>query len=235
MGEVIRKDAGVDDIIADGNATLTKAVARGGDWQASAQARLGPPLAMCAAIDARLTAANAGAAPALAALGAANDVADNLLGRVADDVWNAIGRPASDVAYDLIFPGGFAYYADGDVNEQPDRMDLLAELLASGIHPRLPPGLAATLAAEVAASSVTLRAHVDTARPLRARAALASRMRTAVGRATQIALVGLKRSWKADGKSEAEIHAVIPDRPKAKKALASTPPAPPVPPVTPPR
>lgn len=224
MGETIRKDAAVDDIIADGNTTLTKARARGGDWQTSADARLGPVLALGATVDARIASAKAAAAPAVAALDAGNHTADDLLGRISDDVWNAIGRPASDVAYDIIFPGGFAYYAEGDINEQADRMDMLAELLTSGIHPRLPADRATALAAEVTAASVALRALVDAARPLRARVELASRMKTAVARSTQLAIAGLKRAWKADGKSEADIHSIIPDRPKPKKATAVTPP-----------
>jgi len=31
-------------------------------------------------------------------------------------------------------------------------------------------------------------------------------------------IAGLKRQWKADGMSEADIHAIIPDRPRPKKA-----------------
>lgn len=220
MGETIRKGAAVEDILADGKTTLTKAQARGGDWQTSAEARLAPTLALATSIDARILAATAAAAPALAALEAGNHSADDLLGRISDDVWNAIGRPASDVAYDILFPGGFAYYAEGDVAEQPDRMDMLAELLLSSVHPRLAAERAAALAVELNASSLALRALVDAARPLRARVELANKMKTAVAHAAQIALSNLKRAWKADGKSEADIHSVIPDRPRPRKTAA---------------
>ena len=227
MGEVTRKDSAADDIIADARTTLTKATARGGDWGTSAEGRLGVPLGLCATIEARIKAAKDAAAPALAALDAGNDAADDLIGRVSDDLWNIVGRPANDVALDIIFPGGIAYYAEGDVHEQPDRMDMLAELLSSGIHTRLPAARGAALAADVTASSAALRLLVDAARPLRARVDLAEKMRTAVARATQVALVGLKRAWKADGKSEADIHAIIPDRPKLKKAKPAKPGDPP--------
>ena len=220
MGELIRKDAAADDILADGNTTLTKARARGGDWQTSAEARLGPVLALAASIHARVAEARAAAEPAAAALEAGNHAADDLLGRISDDVWNAVGRPASDVAYDIIFPGGFAYYAEGDLAEQPDRMDLLAELLTSGILPALPADRGTALAAEIRASATGLRALTEAARPLRARLELASRMKIAVARSAQLALSGLKRAWKADGKSEADIHSIIPDRPKPKKPAA---------------
>ncbi len=229
MGEVIRKDAAANDIIADGRTTLTKATARGGDWASTAELRLGQAMALCTSIEARIASATVAAAPAMAALDAGNDRADDLIGRISDDVWNAVGRPGNDVAFDIIFPGGFGYYAEGDVSEQPDRMDLLAELLGSGIHPSLPGDRATALAAEVTTMSATLRGLVDAARPLRARVELAEKMRTAVARATQVALANLKRSWKADGKSEADIHSVIPDRPKAKKPKPSGPAGPPEP------
>jgi hypothetical protein len=160
-----------------------------------------------------------------ASLAAADDRCDDLVGRVSDDVWNAIGRPAQDPAFDLLFPGGVAYYADGSIDEQPDRMDLLAELLELGIHPQLDAARGRALADEIRTAAAELRGQVDTTRPLRARLTLADRMETAIARSAQSALARLKRQWKADGKSEADIHSVIPDRPKPKKAAPGTPPA----------
>jgi len=141
-----------------------------------------------------------------------------LLGRVADDVWNAIGRPANDVIYEILYPEGVATYAEGDVNQQPDRMDLLAELLVANLHSKLPADRAAAFAAEITASSTALRALVDAARPLVTRVELAVKMRSAVARSIAVSLAALKRQWKADGISEADIHAIIPDRPRPKKA-----------------
>jgi len=224
MGETIRKGAAADDIIADGKTTLTKAQARGGAEQSTAEARLGSTLTLADTLEGRITAARGVAAPAQAALESGNQVADDLLGRVADDVWNAIGRPAADGGYELLFPGGYAAYAEGDVHEQPDRMDLLAELLLANLHPKLPADRAAAFAAEIAASSTALRALSDTARPLTTRLALVSKMKTAVARSLVASIAGLKRQWKADGMSEADIHAIIPDRPRPKKADPVTPP-----------
>lgn len=218
MGETIRKGAAADDIIADGKTTLTKAQARGGAVQSTAEARLREPIALTDTVGARIVAARATAEPARAALESGNEVADDLLGRVADDVWNAIGRPANDVIYEILYPEGVATYAEGDVNQQPDRMDLLAELLVANLHPKLPADRAAAFAAEITASSTALRALVDAARPLVTRVELAVKMRSAVARSIAVSLAALKRQWKADGISEADIHAIIPDRPRPKKA-----------------
>lgn len=223
MGEVIRREAAVQDILTDGRTTMRQAVARGGDWQTAAEGRLGPVLALADAVAARKLDAVRALQPAQAALDAENDRADALVARISDDVWNLVGRPANDAALDIVFPGGFAYYTDGDVNDQPDRMELLAGLLESGIHPRLDAAKARAFATEIRESGAALRAKVDAARPLKTQVSLAERMETAIGRATQIALTGLKRAWKADGKSETEIHSVIPDRPKPAKKPAPAP------------
>lgn len=49
--------------------------------------------------------------------------------------------------------------------------------------------------------------------------ALLERVRTALGRIAQFELANLKRTFKNDGMNEAAIHAIIPDRPVAKKAV----------------
>ncbi len=43
------------------------------------------------------------------------------------------------------------------------------------------------------------------------------RLRTALARVVQVELANLKRMYKIDGLTEAEIHAIIPDRPVGKK------------------
>jgi len=221
MGEVVRKDAAAEDILNDARTTMTRATARGGDWESAATARLGPVLNLAESVAGRLADALMLNAPAEAELAVSNDEADRLIQRVSDDVWNLVGRPGHDAALDLIFPGGASSYTEGDTTEQPDRMTLLADLLESGIHPRLDAGRANALALEIRTDATALRAKVEVARPIRLRITLASKMQQAIARAAQSALAGLKRSWKADGKSEVEIHEVIPDRPVASKKAAT--------------
>jgi hypothetical protein len=214
MGEVIRKDAAALDILLDGKATLRNARERGGELQRLAEEKLPNTLALADNVAERLRAAKEAAAPLVAALEVQNERADALLGRVSDDIWNIVGRPASDPALDILFPGGVTYYADGDVTEQPERMDILVELLGSGVHPHLPADRAAAMAAEVADAAGTLRAKVDAARPAQLRITLLSRVHGALARTAQLQLAALKRMYKASGVSEADIHKVIPDRPR---------------------
>lgn len=218
MGEVIRKDAAAADILADVQTTVTNATAKGGDWQSAADARLGSIVTLITSVTTRLTEARAAAGPAAAALDVADDTADKLLGRISDDIWNLVGRPGSDPALDILFPGGVSYYASGSTEEQPVRMNLLADLLETGIHPRLEAARASAFATEVRDAATALQASVDAARPVQARLKLAERMQTAVARSAHVGLSRLKAQWKADGKSEAEIHSVIPDRPTKKRS-----------------
>jgi len=123
-GEVIRKDAAAKDIFADARTTLTKAVARGEPYKTPAEQKLGPMLAAVDILEAKHEAAVAELGPKVAAVAAADDEADALIGQTADNVWNDIGRPAFDPGYELVFPGGISYYTRGSDVEQPERMRL---------------------------------------------------------------------------------------------------------------
>ena len=224
MGEVIRKNAAVADILADVVTTLHNARERGGDWQKLAEERLSPLLALADDVSAKLNATRAKLAPLEAALEAVDESADRLLRRIGDDVWNAVGRPFSDPSLDILFPDGADYYADGALEQQPERMELLAELLSSGIHPRLAADKAQAFAAEVREAAGAVRAKLEAAAPERARVALLARVQMALARTGQVQLSHLKRLYRAQGMSEAEVHRVIPDRPRRlTKAPAQEP------------
>src|SRR5689334_4411083 len=138
MGEVIRRTAAADDIVADLRTTLTNARARTGSEIASAaEARLAPLVTLIDSVLTRRAGARTEAGPRLAELDTADGVADRLVMQVEDELWNTLGRPAHDASFAILFPGGSGWYTDGDVNEEPERMEMLADLLASGVHPRL--------------------------------------------------------------------------------------------------
>jgi hypothetical protein len=156
--------------------------------------------------------------PLVAALDAKHEEADRLLGRIWDEIWNEVGRPAADPALATLFPGGVSYYADGDVEGKPDRMELLAALLESNAHPRLAPATATSLAKRIYTNATLLRSAVNAARGPSARVALLQRVRRAIAATALKALANLKRSYKLEGFSENEIHTVIPDRDASRRA-----------------
>lgn len=228
MGEVIRKNAAAADIYADAQTSLANAAARGEAWSKDAEEHLRPIAQVGADVESRLKAASLAYEPLRAALRTGDELADRLLGRISDEIWNEVGRPGSDAFLDLLLPGGVAYYADGDTEEQPGRMELLAELLESKLHPRLSAEKAAAFARQVREGASALRVAVENARAPRQREALLERVRTAVARSTQSKLAALKRIYKARGFSEAEIHRVIPDRSAdPAKPTEAKPPEPP--------
>jgi hypothetical protein len=215
---VIRKDAAASDIAADAKATLANAAARGGVWKDLADEKLGPAGLLLLKVIEDGAKVNEALMPLEAALDMQDDETDDFLGAKADEMWNLIGRPASDAAYSLIWPGGVATYADGRDEEQPDRMDLLADLLEAGLHPKLDAGWTKATAEEVRKRAAAYRAKVDALRPVRAKAALLGKTTTVLARSVQMELARLKRRYLAEGLTEAEIHKVIPDRPRAKPA-----------------
>jgi len=80
--------------------------------------------------------------------------------------------------------------------------------------------------ARVREAALALRTDIDAARMPVAGVTLLERTRTALGRAAQFELASLKRAYKNEGMSEAEIHAIIPDRPPAKTKAQKDPQAP---------
>lgn len=213
MGEVIRRTGSVTDILSDTRETYTEGVAKGGEIKDIVVEEIGPIVTMADAVEADLKQAKADAEPREAALRVANDTADLDLGKIYDDTWNQLGRPAYDRALALVWPGGIGYYADGSTEEQPDRMELLAQLYERGFIARLSAADAQTYADRVRTSAIPLKAALDAARMPTAKVALFERLRTAVARSAQFELVSLKRTLKNKGYSEAVIHSIIPDRP----------------------
>lgn len=227
MGEIINKKAAANDIAQDCRDTLTAATARGGQAASLATQYLQAALQVFDMLDKRLQAAEQQLGPLVAELDAVDDRTDAMLGRLADDIWNDIGRPAADPIYSLLFPEGVGFYTDGPDAEQPARMELLAELLLANLHPKLDAKQAKDRAKQVRDAAVALRAAVDKTVGPRTQVTTLGRARTAVARSLQLSLVNLKRHYRAQGLSERDIHAMIPDRGKPKtKTPAAPAPAP---------
>ena len=163
--------------------------------------------------------------PLKAALEAQDKRSDLFIGKLSDDIWNAIGRPAFDPTYDVVFPGGIANYTAGANEEQPDRMDLLANLLELNLISKLDPAMLADMVKRVREESAAYRKVVDSFAQPRIQLQQMQRAKTAIAHSAQMELAHLKRLYKAAGFSEADIHSVIPDHPRPKKTPV-TPPSP---------
>ncbi len=223
MGEIIRKDGAAENILGDAKETLTNAKARGGRIAELAEQRLGSAIALYAGVQTQLEAAQAALAPLTAQIEVRNEKSDKTIGKSYDIIWNEVGRPAYDAALSVIFPEGIAYYAVGDTSEQPERMDILVQLLQSGLHPKLSKATAEACAAEINQEGIALRAAVEAARKPAAQVKVLSRVRTALAKVVHTELTNLKRLYKIEGYSEAEIHTIIPDRPASKPAKKAAP------------
>lgn len=234
MGEVIRKNAAAEDILADTRSAMTQGTARGGTWQTLAAQALSGPLKIAELVAARAAAAHTTAAPLIATQSSVNQRVDDFVGRTADLIWNDLGRPAHESYYELMFPTGIAFYTDASDEEQPTRMELLAELLESGMHPLLDPKKAKGYASDLRRYAAEFQSAVDAARKPRAQVAMYERMQLAAARNCQAGLVNYKRLLKIAGMSESDIHSVIRDRPiKRPAAAASAAPAAPAAPASP--
>ncbi len=212
MGTVIRKDAAAEDIVADTKTSLAQGTARGGQIQQICEEELGPMVTLATSVEDELKQARIVYAPLEAGLNVANNTADDLLQAVYDETYNDVGRPRNDACLSLIFPGGASYYADGDVSEQPRRMELLARLLEKGLHPRLSQAQAQAKAAKVRDGILPLKTAVEAAKEAGGQVKLLEKVYLAVAKSCHAALINTKRSLKNAGYTEVEIHQVIPDR-----------------------
>jgi hypothetical protein len=211
--------------MADVETTYEKSKPRGGKWFELAERMLGGPLKLKETLAAQLRDAEAEVRPLLAAVEAQDEAADKLVGQISDEAWNSIGRPAADASYDVVFPNGIGYYTDGPDAEQPHRMELLAQLLEMKMLARLPGDQADSMGKRLRDMAAAYRKVLEPVATPRARLQMLERASTALAHSSQIALSQLKRLYRAEGFTEAEIHTVIPDRPR-KKASAAPPPTP---------
>lgn len=226
MGEVIRKNAAAADILADARDATTRATARGGTWQTLAAQALAGPLKLADQVESRLATARATVAPLVAIQASEKIRVDGIIGRISDQIWNDIGRPAHDAYFELMFPGGIAFYTEASDSEHPVRMELLADLIETGLHPSLDLKNAKSYATELRAAGADFESAIEAARKPRAQLAMYERMQSAAALNCQMGLVNYKRLLKSAGMSEAEIHTVIRDRPTKKPAAAAPAPAP---------
>lgn len=218
MGEVIHRKAAAADIFADAQSALATATAKGGLFKTLAEEQLQTPLQLATTVKGKLTDLSAKLTPLQAELDHLDDEADALLGHSADEIWNLLGRHREDPYYNLLFPSGIAFYVDGADDDQPARMELLAQLLEAKLVPRLENAPAKQIADKLRASATKLGDAVDKIRGPRTQHEMYSRVYTALARSCQMALVNLKRRYIAAGLTDAEIHSIIPDRSSAAKA-----------------
>src|SRR5438034_440159 len=94
------------------------------------------------------------------------------------------------------------------------RKSAAAEDIFADVKTSLVPALARAAVDALRKEAANLRAAMEPARVARAEGRLTARIVTSLARAAQLELVNIKRRYRAEGYSEAEIHQVIPDRPR---------------------
>jgi hypothetical protein len=204
--------------MSDVETTHARAKARGGKWADLADKMLFNAIKLNATVSAERQKAEVEIRDLAAAVDAQDDLADRLIAQISDDVWNKLGRPAFDPTYDVVFPNGINYYTGGPDADQPERMELLAQLLEMNIITRLPEADAKAMAGRLREVVTSYRQALAPMAGPRARQQMFQRAGTALAHSAQIALAHLKRLYRAEGFTEAEIHTVIPDRPRKKSA-----------------
>lgn len=234
MGEIIKKNASRARIVEDAKTTLTRAEERAkasADPAASPWSQAKPVLEPLFATYSRFEAIEAELAAQAGVLAArrdaVNDKVDLRLRGQYDDFWNLLGRPGADFHLDVLYPEKAGTQADAPFEDQPIDMEVLADLLDEGFHPRIPLEKSRATAAEVRAMAHELEAAVEALRKPRGRLRQTRKVLGRLALNVRHSLVRIKRGWLLAGLSEAQIHEVIPDRPSdygvEKKAAEPVP------------
>lgn len=211
MGKTISSAAAVEKVDADIRKTFETAVARGGEVEVAARARLEPCLLVIDTASATYTAARQAEQTAWVVVLANDDKADTGIGDVRDRMWSAIGRSRQSPELNTVFPDGISTYTAGDPTKQPVLMQILRARILAATAPRWTDAMRQGWAAEIEALRAPYQAAVDAHRPLEAALVVAEAGYRAAVRAGHARLTSFKRDLKNLGLTEAQIHEIIPD------------------------
>ncbi len=226
MGQVIPRNSSPERIFGDTNTALAKARSRSDAIKSAAEARLGPIEVAISTNKENFKAAKAAALVASTRLEAADASSDLTVGKVIDLAWNELGRPAHSLDYTLIVGSGKQDWTDGDPLEQHLPMGVLANRFRESTVPALQANKeawAVEIEQKAAVQKAAATASKDADAPVYAFVA----QQRSLANLAHVALTRLKRDYKSEGMTEAQIHEIIPDyTPRTTKHEAPATPAP---------
>jgi hypothetical protein len=211
MGEVISPKADIARVEQHIRTAYERAIARGGEIAAAAEARIGPAVAAINAAVAVRDPANKAESASWALVLAEDAKSDPGIGSVRDAMWNALGRPKQSTHLDEVFPGGISTYTAGDPRGQPLLMQVLQSRILSASAPQWSDEKRKGWATEIEVLRVPYHAAVEAYRPAEAAALIAETGYRAAVRSGHARLRTFKRDLKSLGLTEAQIHEIIPD------------------------
>lgn len=230
MGNIIRAGAASADIIADVEETLNRATARGGVVAKDARRFLAARVRRTRELADEVRENDERALRLGAVLKMCAHRCKMRVAEIKDELYNQMGRHPSDAVWRLTFPPRAAFVGRGSPADRIAALrSLAARLSVQRRHPFVPAEDFAAYASEITALADELQAALDAYAPAKeGRRTLATLTRTHAALA-QLHLSNLKSHWEGRGMGEAEIHDLIPDRPRPKPMLSPPPPAPPEP------
>lgn len=212
MGNIIRRTASADDIIADARKTMENAKIKGGKIFEIADNRLSTVLLQINTIDPQIKQlANEESTLSLAVISADNE-ADNLVGKIRDELFNLLGRPSSNPVMDTIFPGGIKTYTKVPVAEQPLHLEILKERIRAATHNLLTEEIKTKWIGDIDTAGRKLKTALDAYLPKEAMLNILEQSYRTLARTAQMALSRIKRDLLNEDMNEAQIFEIIPDR-----------------------
>jgi hypothetical protein len=209
---VARERIDVADIIDAIRASLANARARGEPWRVHVEEHLGGVEALLDKLTAGRGAVNGQLTQYEAEIAEHSRKANVFIEETADKIWDRMGRPTNDPLYRILFfPVEGELLTGAPSEEQPDRMDLLADMIMAGVYAPLDTEVATAVASEIQKQASAYYIVVDNARRLRRKLKILDALEELIARTGHVQHANLRRSLRAEGFAEAEIHEVVPD------------------------
>jgi hypothetical protein len=212
FGMLARESVCPADIIDTIRASLANARGRGERWKAHVEEHLGGIEGLLDKLEAGRAAVKERIGQFQAEMAEQSRQADVFIEEMADDIWDRLGRPTNDPLYQvLFFPVEGQLLKEAPSEEQPDRMDLLADMIEAGVYAPLDTEGAKEFASEIRKRSSAYYIVADNLRRLWRKLKILDALEELIARTGHVQHSNLRRRLREAGFGEAEIREVVPD------------------------
>lgn len=126
----------------------------------------------------------------------------------ADEIWNELGCPDYDPIYNILFPSTAT--SGSNIPERIERLSVVADLLSSGVHPRINLTRAALAAEEIRALAEKCHEFLFVLSKLQTRKSALGAFEASVARIGLLELGTLRKKLRGMGLDDSDIKSVVP-------------------------
>lgn len=216
MGNLISRNAPMADILQDVHDTLTRAELKSVLHLEEAQRYLQEVFDQALGLGEQVDEKMATVRRLRAERDAANGVSDDLVREIHDLLFNQIGRVSGDPWFLLVMPKRAGGYTQRPAAKKGVALEVFAKTLVAHPHKLVPAATAQAHADALLEQAKKMAEALGALDHAATELEVLRAQRAAAVKRAQNRLSALKKFWLAEGMTQADIHEVIPDRPRAR-------------------